>query len=165
MIFDVNDLIYGLTQQSLGEVPFHHESSLLTRLTAHDFPYHVAIHQVDAQNEKADEKGQASKPDYVDEHFHDYIEINLLLSEKDELIYDFTIDGKVRRVKSPGIVFIPPNTRHSANVVQGVGSYICIIMASTDTVFGHLKTDRLKAKGTLIESVSEIEVKPDICFA
>lgn len=126
----MNRFIYELTSQSLGDVPFHRDSILVDRLTAANYPFHVAVHQVDAKNMA---KGTA---DYVDEHQHDYPEINILLSEDGELVYDFTIGGATQRVASPSAVYIPPGVSHKANVVGGAGLYVCIILADSKTVFG-----------------------------
>ena len=83
---------------------------------------HIAVHFVDA-------KGR-SIPKYSKIHTHDFDEINLILSEKDKLVYEIQIEDEVYTVSSPSTVFIPKNTKHTAKVLSGKGIFVCIIKSN-----------------------------------
>ncbi len=72
---------------------------------------------------------------YTELHRHKYDEINLILSEKGELVYRIQIEDEVYIVKSPASVYIPKGLRHSANVLSGEGIFVADIFVSPYEAF------------------------------
>lgn len=66
-------------------------------------------------------------PKYCELHKHDYDEINLILSEKNNLTYRVQLEDEVYHVKSPATIYIPAGTKHSAEVISGKGQFVAII--------------------------------------
>ena len=81
---------------------------------------HIAAHFVDSHKKF---------PKYSFPHKHNYDEINLILSEKDKLIYEICLDDEIYRVSSPSTIFIPSGVKHIANVISGNGIFVCIILS------------------------------------
>lgn len=117
----------------LGKVPFHSDAPL-NRLLMQDrgsFPeldgqstgcnYRIAVHVVDQL--------PAEVPEYVDLHSHDCDEINLILSEKNELVYYVVFEDEEYIVSSPATIYIPKGVKHKAWAKQGQGTFIAIIMS------------------------------------
>lgn len=117
-------IIKGVNQP-LQIVPFHREAPV-TRLLMIDgemIPQsdtRVSVHFVDDLPEEI--------PSYCDLHQHDFDEINLVLSEHDNLVYKIQLEDEVYLVRSPSTVFIPKGVRHSSEVVSGKGLFICITL-------------------------------------
>lgn len=65
-------------------------------------------------------------PPYCDLHWHDFDEINLVLSEDASLRYRIKLEDEVYEVGSPTTVYIPKGVRHSAEVISGKGVFIFI---------------------------------------
>lgn len=80
----------------------------------------VSVHFIDELPEKI--------ASYCDLHQHDFDEINLIISENDNLVYRIQLEDEVYLVQSPSTVFIPKGVRHSSEVVSGKGLFICITM-------------------------------------
>lgn len=64
---------------------------------------------------------------YCDLHRHHYDEINLILSEKGNLVYRIQLDNEIYIVKSPASIYIPKGVKHSANVISGEGIFVADI--------------------------------------
>jgi mannose-6-phosphate isomerase-like protein (cupin superfamily) len=119
--------------QPLQNVPFHMKAPL-KRILLQDhstFPegeglsegsdFHIAAHFISNLPKKV--------PAYVDYHQHDCDEINLLLSEKGKLVYEYFIDNEKYIVSSPAVVYLPKNVKHKMRAIRGNGIYICIVMS------------------------------------
>ena len=117
----LNIYIKKLNEEKLDNIPFHSNVNQLVRLVAKDIPFHVAVHQIKCANDFPSE--------YVKPHKHDSDELNLILAENgNELTYSIEIDGNVSEVKSPSFIWIPKGKLHSANVIKGSGTFVCIIL-------------------------------------
>lgn len=119
--------------ESLSKIPFHQKSSItrLSMLSESSIPeskMHVAVHFVNASRKKI--------PEYSILHRHNVDEINLILSEKSNLVYNVQIEDEVYKVCSPSTIFIPKGLRHKANVLSGSGIFVCIIKSNKYRSFG-----------------------------
>lgn len=65
-------------------------------------------------------------PGYCELHWHDFDEINLVLSEDGSLTYKIRIEDEEYIVGAPSSVYIPKGLRHSAEAVSGRGIYLAI---------------------------------------
>ena len=83
---------------------------------------HVAVHFVDASKKKI--------PEYSRLHKHNVDEINLILSEKNKLVYEIQLEDEIYKVSSPCTIFIPKGVRHKAKVLSGRGIFLCIIKSN-----------------------------------
>jgi hypothetical protein len=63
---------------------------------------------------------------YCDLHWHDFDEINLILSEDGSLKYRITLEDEVYEVDSQSTVYIPKGLKHAAEVISGKGIFIAI---------------------------------------
>ncbi|MFH1506523.1 MAG: hypothetical protein ABIE94_06075 [archaeon] len=111
--------IHKLQSSSLDSVPFHKNMEGITRLSVADFPFHLAVHKIDIS--------ASSLRDYVQPHSHEVPEINLILADKQTLVYRIMIGGEEYVVPSPAVIWIPENVPHSANILEGSGHYVCIL--------------------------------------
>ena len=122
-------IIQGI-KEPLSQVPFHRDTTPVERLLMLDkhllavSDIRVAVHIVNCEN-------TLELPDYTDLHKHSNDEIVLILSEDDKLVYDIQMENEIFRVESPVTVYIPKETHHSAKVVEGKGTFICIILSGT----------------------------------
>lgn len=112
--------------ESLDTVPFHKNApirrlSMLSKTRIPESDTHIAVHFIDALKKI---------PNYSEPHRHDYDEINLILSEDSELIYEVQLGDESYKVTSPSSVFIPKGLRHNAQVISGKGIFVCIILSS-----------------------------------
>ena len=114
----------------LGTIPFHGEGPLVRRLMAGADVHpqagtHVAVHRVDAV---ADETRT-----YCDVHEHTVGELNLILPDPGtRLIYDIVLGDELHRVEGPASIFIPKDLPHSANVREGSGFFVAIVLGVGD---------------------------------
>lgn len=117
----------------LGKVPFHKEAPV-KRLLMQDsgtFPdlneiskgsnYRIAVHIIEELPDVV--------PEYVELHAHDCDEINLILSEKGELVYNVLLEDEEYIVSSPATIYIPKGVRHKIWAKKGEGTFIAIIMS------------------------------------
>jgi hypothetical protein len=112
--------------EPLERTPFHSKApirrlSMLSKKLVPQSDTHIAVHFVNGNKKKY--------PQYSSLHKHDYDEVNLILSEKNKLIYEIQLDDEVYRVSSPSTIFIPKGVKHKANVVSGKGLFVCIILS------------------------------------
>jgi uncharacterized RmlC-like cupin family protein len=113
--------------EALSCVPFHSKApikriSMLSKTLIPQANLHIAVHFVDTNGK--------SIPKYSKMHKHNYDEINLILSEKDKLVYEIQLEDEIYTVSSPATVFIPKNIKHTAKVLSGAGLFVCIIKSN-----------------------------------
>lgn len=63
---------------------------------------------------------------YCDLHWHEFDEINLILSEDNSLKYRIRLEDEEYEVCSPTTIYIPKGLRHAAEVISGRGVYVVI---------------------------------------
>lgn len=63
---------------------------------------------------------------YCELHWHEFDEVNLILSEDDSLKYKIILEDEEYEVTSPATVYIPKGLKHSAEVLAGRGTYLAI---------------------------------------
>ena len=90
-----------------------------------DANIHVAVTFVNNLHKKQ------KKLNYVQLHNHDVDEINIVLGEQKELVYEISTDKKKHIVTSPSVVYIPKGTQHAAKPIKGKGVFICIVFKGT----------------------------------
>lgn len=64
-------------------------------------------------------------PPYCDLHWHEFDEINLIISDK-SLRYKIRLEDEEYEVESPCTVYIPKGVRHAAEVLSGTGVFVAI---------------------------------------
>ena len=112
-------LICNMEESSLTSIPFHREIDDIKRWVAKSFPMHLAVHRIhDAKD----------VPHYTESHQHQAPEINMILGDDNKLTYKIQLGSEIYIVKSPASIWIPSGLEHSANVVEGSGYYICLIL-------------------------------------
>lgn len=121
------NLIKKGINEPLYKIPFHQKApirrlSMLSKSMIPSSKMHIAVHFVDASRKKISE--------YSKLHKHDVDEINLILSEDENLVYEIQIGDQTYRVSSPSTVFIPKWTKHKARAVSGKGVFVCIIKSN-----------------------------------
>lgn len=118
--------IYRNEADPLADTPCHQASACIRRLAPAGFPVHVGIHQVAA--------GSTPDPgDYSAPHHHEaQDEINILISDH-QLTYRLTFDDETYEVEAPATVWIPAGVNHSANVISGRGTFVCLRLAKPST--------------------------------
>jgi hypothetical protein len=109
---------YGLSVQ-LNKLPSHDVVECIDRITWPNFPYHLAIHRINDAEEMHRE--------YAKRHRHSVPEINMIIGEKDNLVYQIVLGDEEYIVKSPGAIWVPPGLKHSANVIKGNGLFFCLL--------------------------------------
>ncbi len=106
----------------LVDTPFHQASGCIRRLAPTGFPIHIGIHQVEAESD-------SERRDYSAPHQHDdQDEINILISDS-HLAYRLTFDDETYEVEAPATIWIPAGVSHSANVISGSGTFVCLRIA------------------------------------
>ena len=113
--------IQPFVPQDLCKILFHTDRSGIERFVAKDFPLHMAVHHVDCNNTQPEE--------CVSMHFHEQPEINIILPDEKELIYEIKIDDEVYIVNGYSAVWIPARIKHAANLIRGKGYFICVILS------------------------------------
>lgn len=111
--------------EPLEKIPFHGKApikrlSMLSKSLIPQSDTHIAVHFVNAST---------TLPQYSTSHKHDTDEINLILSEDSQLIYEITLEDETYKVSSPSTIFIPKNLNHSAQAISGKGIFVCIILS------------------------------------
>lgn len=111
--------IYPAVAAGLEGLQFYRSIDRIRRFAPDNFPIHAAIHDVIAV------EGENSSI-YSPPHVHpEEDEVNILVS-KSHLLYRISLDDEVYEVKAPATVWIPSGLRHSSNVIEGEGFFICI---------------------------------------
>jgi len=115
--------------ESLDNIPFHGKAPIkrLLMLGKSMIPKsdtHIAVHFVNTST---------NLPKYSELHKHNHDEINLILSEESNLIYEIQLDDEVYQVTSPATIFVPKGIKHSAHAISGKGIFVCIILSDEHT--------------------------------
>lgn len=124
---------FDVILENLNSIPFHDNNKEMSRYIAKDAPYHIAIHEIHCTTDQPEE--------YVHLHKHGVEELNILVSDTNDLEYNFVVGGEERIVSAPGVVWIPKHTLHSANVIKGSGFFICIIFEKGYKAFNEENLD------------------------
>ena len=119
-------LICRMENSSLTSTPFHGKVDKLNRLVAKNFPVHLAIHEID------DAKNVSH---YADCHQHCVPEINMIIGSRNKLTYQIQLGSETYVVKSPASIWIPEGLEHSANVIEGSGYYVCLLLTDEYCAF------------------------------
>lgn len=109
----------------LDGVPFHHATSGVVRTAPESFPLHVAIHHVSS--------GEHSPAAYVEPHVHPVGEVNVLLGD---VRYHYRVGDDHELVQAPAVRWLPAGTPHAAVVAGGAGTFVCVILAPSESAFG-----------------------------
>jgi hypothetical protein len=111
-------------EKPLQSVKFHHEAPLVRHelLLRDSFQGDGGIRIVSHTISNLPEK----VPSYCELHWHDFDEINLILSEDGGLKYKITIEDEEYIVGAPTTVYLPKGIRHAAEVVSGKGIFLAI---------------------------------------
>jgi len=118
--------------EPLHKVAFHKKApikriSMLNKKTIPESKIHTAVHFVDTAGKKISK--------YSTLHKHDADEVNLILSQNDDLVYEIQLDDEIYKVRSPATVFIPKGVRHRADVLSGSGFFVCLILSDKYKTF------------------------------
>ncbi len=113
--------------EPLSKIPFHQKTSIkrismLSKKIIPESKIHTAVHFVDVSDKKI--------PKYSILHKHDVDEVNLILSQDNDLVYEVQLDDEIYKVRSPTTVFIPKGVNHRADVVSGRGIFVCLILSN-----------------------------------
>lgn len=125
------DLIFPNIQQSLNVLSCHSNINEIQRFAPQNFPYHVAIHKI-SEVEKIPSK-------YVISHVHNVPEIKILIPDSKGLEYEIQLGDEIYQVSGHKTIYVPPGLSHAANIKRGSGYFVCIILDSTENVFGKLQ--------------------------
>jgi hypothetical protein len=108
--------IYELAPSALANVPFHDDTSSITRFFAENFPVYLAVHEISPV--------VLPPKEYTQLHVHeDHDEINIILSRKN-LLYKIQVGEQEYIAGNNSSIWIPRGVMHSANVLQGAGYFI-----------------------------------------
>lgn len=117
-------LFNGIVQQNL---PNHKNLPYLRKIMANNSIFgccniHIAFHCIN--------KVVNNSNSYCKLHSHEVDEFNLIIGKNEGkgLKYKLSDGTKEVYVDSPHSVFIPKNTLHSAEAIEGEGYFVCIIM-------------------------------------
>jgi len=134
------ELIWSGVLEGLGQVPFHNgaEAPLKRRVLSgpslHERSKRIVVHELkDVRPEQRS---------YCAPHFHDFAEVNLLLSAS-RLKYEIRLGDETYLVEAPASIHIPAGLLHSANVFEGSGFFIALMDTahySASTLASDLKT-------------------------
>ncbi len=111
-------------EQALSSVAFHHDAPLTRYVMLQkdkvegDGGFRVVSHII---NELPSEV-----PPYCELHWHDFDEVNLILSEDNSLKYKIRLEDETYEVIAPATVYIPKGIKHAAEVVSGKGVFLAI---------------------------------------
>ncbi len=115
---DDRSLIFDMIPSVLSNVPFHTDTSAVTRYFASAFPCHMAVHHVSPVF--------TPPAAYTQPHIHDdHDEINIIISP-DKLIYKIQLGGDDYIVHNNASIWIPRGKLHAANVLKGSGYFIAL---------------------------------------
>lgn len=115
---DNRALIFELLPSVLSNVPFHTDSTAITRYFAAAFPCHMAVHHVTPVF--------TPPAAYTQPHIHEHHdEINIIIS-RDKLIYKIQLGSDEYIVQNNTSIWIPRGRLHAANVLKGSGYFIAL---------------------------------------
>jgi hypothetical protein len=111
--------------EELSLVPFHNrDQAPLTRRVLSSTSIHedlgrrIVVHEL--------REVRAERRHYCDPHFHDFAEVNILLSST-RLRYVVHLGDETYFVEAPASIYVPAGLVHSANVVEGSGFFIALL--------------------------------------
>jgi len=111
-------LIFDMMPSVLSNVPFHTDTTAITRYFAAAFPCHMAVHHVSPVF--------TPPAAYTQPHVHeDSDEINIIISPG-KLIYKIQLGSNEYIVQNNTSIWIPRGMLHSANVLKGSGFFIAL---------------------------------------
>jgi uncharacterized RmlC-like cupin family protein len=111
-------------EKALNTVAFHHEAPLTRYVMLEkdkvdgDGGLRIVSHIVNSLPENV--------PPYCELHWHEFDEINLILSEDNSLKYRIRLEDETYEVSSPSTVYIPKGIKHSAEAISGKGIFLAI---------------------------------------
>lgn len=117
-------LITKGVEQALSSVAFHHDAPLTRYVmlqkdrTEGDGGFRVVTHIINNLPNEV-------QP-YCDLHWHDFDEVNLILSEEGSLKYKIRLEDEEYEVSAPATVYIPKGIKHAAEVISGKGVFLAI---------------------------------------
>lgn len=118
-------LIWRGVVEGLGQVPFHSGAAApLTRRVLSGPSLHEGLERRIVVHELADVR--AERRHYCAPHFHDFAEVNLLLSSSC-LKYEIRLGHETYLVEAPASIHIPVGLVHAANVFEGSGFFIALM--------------------------------------
>lgn len=126
-------LIISGEKQDLNTVQFHHSAPLDRYVllqkdkTEGDGGIRIVTHIINSLPNTI--------PAYCDLHWHDFDEINLILSEDSSLKYRIRIEDETYEVDSPSTIYIPKGVKHAAEVISGKGVYVVITFTKNYQAF------------------------------
>lgn len=115
---------------SIGDVQGHKpiyditRHLLLDNFSVRGKSFHIATHIISR------DYVHSSDWKFCEYHSHAFDELNLILSENDNLEYRYEIEGTAEIVKSPSSVFIPAGKLHRMEPTKGRGIFVCIQLNS-----------------------------------
>lgn len=111
-------------KQDLSSVAFHHDGPLTRYVLTQkdhvngDGGFRAVAHVI------SDVSGEVQP--YCELHWHDFDEVNLIVSSDDSLVYKIQLEDETYTVQAPATIYIPKGLRHAAEVISGTGVYIAI---------------------------------------
>lgn len=121
-----NHYIFTNREQNLEQIPFHQDSAFITRLAPEHFPVHTAIHCISGIKESPEK--------YVHPHQHDVPEINIFIPTSTDFCFEVQLGDKLYFIHEHTSLWVPPQLVHAANIKEGSGFFICIILAATENI-------------------------------
>jgi hypothetical protein len=113
--------------EPLERVPFHHEGPL-TRWIMANAAMHPGLNCYIAVHEFSNVA--PAHRDYCEVHVHDFDEINVFHSTS-HLRVSVTLGHESIEIEAPATIVVPAGTPHAANVIEGSGQMIAILMQGT----------------------------------
>jgi quercetin dioxygenase-like cupin family protein len=111
--------------EELSLVPFHNrDQAPLTRRVLSDASIHADLERRIVVHELREVR--AGQRHYCDPHFHDFAEVNILLSTT-RLTYEVRLGDDTYIVEAPASIHIPAGLVHSANVFEGSGFFLALL--------------------------------------
>jgi hypothetical protein len=118
-------LISHGVSEALSLVPFHNrDEAPLTRRVLSGTSIHEGLGRRIVVHELREVR--AEERHYCDPHFHDFAEVNILLSMT-RLVYEIRLGDDTYVVEAPASIHIPAGLVHSGNVIEGSGFFIALL--------------------------------------
>lgn len=117
-------LITAGIESPLSTVAFHHDAPFTRYVMLQkdevggDGGFRVVTHVINDLPEVVEP--------YSELHYHDFDEVNLILSEDNSLKYRIKLEDETFEVTSPSTIYIPKGMKHSAEVISGRGVYLAM---------------------------------------
>lgn len=122
-------LICSGVVEGLGQVPFHNGAEApVTRRVLSGPSLHEGLNRRVVVHELKDVRPEQRS--YCASHFHDFAEVNLLLSPS-RLKYEIRLGQEIYLVEAPASIHIPVGLVHAANVFEGSGFFIAMMDTAT----------------------------------